>query len=115
MESEAKKKVKYVEAESVTPKVSEGLEKSDLGYFLKNERMIEVLKKKGVKSFFPVQYETFKQLYDGQDLIARDRTGSGKTIAFSLPILERFRNERVFESDTRPKFLIVLPTRYLMD
>ena len=49
--------------------------------------MVNVLKAKGIERFFPVQYETFKDIYEGKDLIARDRTGSGKTIAFSLPII----------------------------
>lgn len=106
--------MKYVEAETEKPVTNGFHDKSELSYYLKNERMIDVLVKKGVKSFFPVQYETFKDIYEGQDLIARDRTGSGKTIAFSLPIIERFRNQKVFESDTRPKFLIVLPTRFFI-
>jgi superfamily II DNA/RNA helicase len=50
-----------------------------------------VLNDKGIKKFFPVQYETFEFIYQGLDVIARDRTGSGKTIAFALPIIERFR------------------------
>lgn len=51
---------------------------------------------KGIKKFFPIQYETFEFVYQGYDVIARDRTGSGKTIAFALPIIERFRKEKVF-------------------
>jgi len=58
-----------------------------LGYFIKNEKMIQVLKDKGIKRFFPVQYETFDAILNGKDLIARDRTGSGKTMAFSLPVI----------------------------
>lgn len=42
--------------------------------------------------FFPIQYNTFDFIYNGKDIIARDRTGSGKTIAFTLPVIERFRN-----------------------
>ena len=34
-------------------------ERSELSYFIKNEKMIQVLKDKGIKRFFPVQYETF--------------------------------------------------------
>jgi len=68
-------------------------EKSDLSYFIKNEKMIQVLKEKGINSFFPIQYETFDAIFKGRDLIARDRTGSGKTMAFSLPVIERFRKE----------------------
>lgn len=58
-----------------------------LDQFIKNPKMIEVLQKKGIKYFFPIQYETFKTIMEGKDLIARDRTGSGKTIAFSLPVI----------------------------
>ena len=54
---------------------------------MKNKKSIEALEKKGIKSFFPIQYETFDVNNKEKDLIARDRTGSGKTIAFSLPVL----------------------------
>ncbi len=87
-------------------------DRSELSYFLKNPKVIEVLKEKGIQKFFPVQYETFDYIYKGNDLIARDRTGSGKTIAFSLPIIERFREQKLFERKPKPKFLIVLPTRF---
>lgn len=73
--------------------------------------MIKLLNEKKIERFFPVQYETFDHIYKGKDVIARDRTGSGKTIAFSLPIIERFREEKVFKKSAKPKFLIVLPTR----
>ena len=86
-------------------------DRSELSYFVKNEGMIQVLREKGIKSFFPVQYETFDHIYSGKDLIARDRTGSGKTIAFSLPVIERFRRDGAFKDGGRVKFLIVLPTR----
>jgi ATP-dependent RNA helicase DDX21 len=55
--------------------------------YIKNEKTIEVLKKKGIVAFFPIQYETYDIIYNEKDLIARDRTGSGKTLAFSLPII----------------------------
>jgi superfamily II DNA/RNA helicase len=86
-------------------------ENSELSYFIKNEKMIQVLKDKGIKRFFPVQYETFESIFKGKDLIARDRTGSGKTMAFSLPVIERFRANDAFKDGGRVKFLIVLPTR----
>jgi superfamily II DNA/RNA helicase len=73
--------------------------------------MIQILKDKGIKRFFPVQYETFEHIFKGKDLIARDRTGSGKTIAFSLPVIERFRKEDAFRDGGKLKFLIVVPTR----
>lgn len=86
-------------------------ERSELSHFIKNEKMIQVLKDKGIKRFFPIQYDTFDHIYKGKDLIARDRTGSGKTLAFSLPVIERFRSIDAFKDGGRVKFLIVLPTR----
>jgi superfamily II DNA/RNA helicase len=38
-----------------------------------------------------VQYRTFHALFEGRDLMVRDKTGSGKTLAFALPIIERMR------------------------
>lgn len=75
--------------------------------------MIDVLKKKGIKSLFPVQFETYHTIYEGKDLMVRDKTGSGKTLAFALPIIERMRKEKVFDKNHLAKFLIVLPTREL--
>lgn len=49
--------------------------------------MIDALHRKGIKYFFPIQYETFDAINYGSDLIGKDRTGSGKTVAYALPIL----------------------------
>lgn len=76
--------------------------------------MVNLLKKKGIKYFFPIQYETFDSINYGSDIIGRDRTGSGKTVAYSLPILERLRDQQLLNQDyPKPKFMIVLPTREL--
>lgn len=74
--------------------------------------MLEILEKKGIKFFFPIQYMTFEIIYNREDLIGRDRTGSGKTIAYSLPVIERFRIQGLFKN-SYVKYLIVLPTREL--
>lgn len=76
--------------------------------------MIRVLQRKGISYFFPIQYETFDAISYGSDLIGKDRTGSGKTIAYSLPILERLRDQQLLNRPrAKPKFLVVLPTREL--
>ena len=74
-----------------------------------------MLKKKGIKYFFPIQYHTFSFAYGDYDLIGRDKTGSGKTIAYALPIIMRFRRQKVTyqNGERKPKYLIVLPTREL--
>lgn len=86
--------------------------KADLKNFIKSSKMIQVLNKKGIQKLLPVQSETFHIIYKGEDVVAKDRTGSGKTIAFSLPIVERMRQQGKFRGTHFPKFLIVLPTRY---
>ena len=45
---------------------------------------------------FDIQAKTFEYISNGEDLIACDRTGSGKTIAFSLPLIEKYRKEEHF-------------------
>jgi ATP-dependent RNA helicase DDX21 len=36
---------------------------------------------------FPVQEETFRLIEAGRDVLASDRTGSGKTLGYTLPVL----------------------------
>lgn len=84
---------------------------NSLEYFIEREKTIRVLKQKGIKNLYPIQQQTYRHIYQGKDILARDRTGSGKTMAFVLPVIERFRNSR-FEH-RYPKFLIILPTREL--
>lgn len=112
MDRGEKKKIRNVEQEPIKIDTTEHPENSELSYFIKNEKMLQVLEEKGIKRFFPVQYMTFDSIYNGKDVIARDRTGSGKTMAFALPIIERFRKDKVFKDNHNCKYLIVLPTRY---
>jgi ATP-dependent RNA helicase DDX21 len=74
--------------------------------------MIKILNKRGITQLFPIQYETFNIIHKGEDVIAKDRTGSGKTFAFALPMIVRMREQQKFKGSHYPKFLIVLPTRY---
>lgn len=85
----------------------------ELTQYIKDPAMISVLNKKGITKLFPIQFETFKFIYDGKDLVAKDRTGSGKTMAFSLPLICRMREKGLFRSPHTPKVLIILPTREL--
>jgi hypothetical protein len=49
----------------------------------------QALANKNITSLFPIQVATFDLIYDGYDLIARARTGTGKTLGFVLPVHER--------------------------
>lgn len=92
---------------------SKGCSKSTLSLYIKDEEMIRILNRKGITQLLPVQHETFNLIYKGEDVIAKDRTGSGKTLAFAMPIIMRMREQRRFEGEPCPRFLIVLPTRYI--
>lgn len=69
----------------------------------------------GIKYLFPIQQATFNIIYEGKDLIGKDRTGSGKTLAFSLPLLEKYRKQNIFQNSRtqEPFIMVVVPTREL--
>ena len=51
-------------------------------------------------------------MYDGEHLIARDLTGSGKTFAFALPIVEYLRNNGHLKTGY-VQAIMITPTREL--
>ncbi len=67
---------------------------------------IEALKKQEITEPTNVQSETIPVMLQGKDLIVRSKTGSGKTIAFLLPIMQHLKPEGL-------QALILAPTREL--
>lgn len=70
--------------------------------------IIERLKHQGVTSPTPVQEQSIPSLLNGEDVIAQAQTGTGKTFAFLVPILEK-----VDPSSGNVQAVIVTPTREL--
>lgn len=64
----------------------------------------------GFTSLFPIQAQAIIPLLEGKDVIGQAQTGTGKTAAFAIPIIERIdpRNRRV-------QALILVPTRELAE
>lgn len=56
----------------------------------------------------PVQAKAFKPVVEGRDLICRSKTGTGKTAAFGLPLIER-----IDPADKVVRALVLCPTREL--
>ncbi|MEO7002302.1 MAG: DEAD/DEAH box helicase [Ktedonobacterales bacterium] len=56
----------------------------------------------------PIQRQTIPQLLEGRDVIAQAPTGTGKTAAYGLPIVEHLQ-----ENELKPQALIIVPTREL--
>lgn len=50
---------------------------------------LDILASQGLVHPTEIQHTTFPDLFQGRDLIGRSHTGTGKTIAFALPLLER--------------------------
>jgi len=76
------------------------------------EPICAALEDAGITAAFPIQALALPIALDGQDLIGQARTGTGKTLAFGIPLLQRLGESR---SGTRsaPRALVVVPTREL--
>lgn len=61
---------------------------------------------------FPIQQHCFYPVYQRGDLIARDLTGSGKTFAFGLPVVEYLRRQKLLGT-RKVQAIILAPTREL--
>lgn len=70
---------------------------STLEKYIKSERTIELLNQKGISQLFPIQSQTYDHIFEGKDVIAGDKTGSGKTMAFSIPVIEKMRKDGIFQ------------------
>ncbi|WP_240900741.1 DEAD/DEAH box helicase, partial [Kineococcus indalonis] len=75
--------------------------------------LVEVLAARGVSSPFPIQSATLPDSLAGRDVLGRGRTGSGKTIAFALPLVARLAASGTPRRTTRPRALVLVPTREL--
>ncbi len=61
----------------------------------------------------PIQAQAIPHLLQGKDLLGIAQTGTGKTAAFALPLLQRLDEENVSPRPKRPRALILAPTREL--
>jgi len=68
----------------------------------------ETVKELGWNELMPVQKKTIPYMLEGRDMLIQSKTGSGKTGAFLLPILQVIVAEHIF-----PQVLILVPTREL--
>lgn len=73
-----------------------------------SEDLIKILKKNGITNPTPIQEECIELIKNGKDVIAEAQTGTGKTLAFLLPIFENIS----VENDSI-QALIITPTREL--
>lgn len=69
------------------------------------------LAERGITEASPIQSESLPHTLAGRDLIGRARTGTGKTLAFALPIIQGLEPSR--ERARLPRAVVMAPTREL--
>ncbi|MEO8263586.1 MAG: DEAD/DEAH box helicase, partial [Pseudolysinimonas sp.] len=104
-----------LEAQAITAGETDGITFADLGL---GQNIVRELVELGAETPFPIQAATIPDVLSGRDVLGRGRTGSGKTIAFGAPLVERLlamqagnKERRVF--GRAPRALILAPTREL--
>ena len=75
---------------------------------LLSPEMQQTLADAGYETPTPIQAQSLETLLDGRDLIGIAQTGTGKTAAFAVPIIEKINPE-----NRKPQALILCPTREL--
>jgi superfamily II DNA/RNA helicase len=73
--------------------------------------LVAALSRAGITKPFPIQAATIPDVLAGRDLLGRAATGSGKTMAFGLPLITRLQGQS--SAPRRPRGLILVPTREL--
>ncbi|XP_028087936.1 DEAD-box ATP-dependent RNA helicase 53, mitochondrial-like [Camellia sinensis] len=92
-------------------KSDDGLVIAKLGI---SDQIVSALEKKGITKLFPIQRAVLEPAMQGRDMIGRARTGTGKTLAFGIPIMDKIiqYNEK-HGCGRNPLALILAPTREL--
>ena len=101
--------------------------KADFLLFSFTDEIMAAIKKAGFEKPTDIQLESIPAILKGEDVLARAETGSGKTAAFVLPLLENLSNHNIYsQKDTYNRFngsdrargnciliLVLVPTREL--
>ena len=82
------------------------MEFSDLNI---SKQMLRALDDIGFKKTTYIQKKAFSTIMSGRDVVGIAQTGTGKTIAYLLPVLRLWK----FNKDPNPRILILVPTREL--
>jgi len=78
-----------------------------------DQKLQHAIKDAGYETPTPIQERSIPALLEGRDLIGCAQTGTGKTAAFMLPILNKLLRERKPRRIGHPRALVLSPTREL--
>jgi superfamily II DNA/RNA helicase len=102
-----------LEAAIITATDVEGVTFADLGL---GSNIVRQLASMGAEAPFAIQAATIPDVLSGRDVLGRGKTGSGKTIAFGAPLVERLMENnggKDRQMGRKPRALILAPTREL--
>jgi ATP-dependent RNA helicase RhlE len=77
------------------------------------DTLLKNLIEAGYESPTPIQAQSIPSLLEGKDLLGIAQTGTGKTAAFTLPMLQKLANRNFSLAPSEPRSLILAPTREL--
>ncbi len=86
------------------------MNKNDFYTLALSEKLLLAIKEMGFTEMTPIQAASIPVLLAGKDLVGQSQTGSGKTAAFIIPILQKIDIEKA-----QPQAMILCPTRELCD
>lgn len=75
-----------------------------------NKQLKNAIDELGFKKATPIQQESYSKILSGSDFVGIAQTGTGKTIAYLLPILQDLK----YSDQPHPRVLILAPTRELV-
>ena len=75
-----------------------------------NKQLFNAIEDLGFEQQTPIQSDTYSKILSGKDIVGIAQTGTGKTIAYCLPLLQ----ELSYSTQTNPRILILVPTRELV-
>lgn len=81
-------------------------ETSGFDYLGISSQVLQILKRMKIVNPTPIQHQSIPVALEGKDIMGIAQTGTGKTLAFAIPLLERLNR-------TRGRALVLLPTREL--
>lgn len=91
---------------------------SPFSEFMLDRALLDAINKQNYKKPTPIQSRAIPKILDGRDVLASAETGSGKTAAYALPLLQGLLDERSLASDVKTQghhisALVLVPTREL--
>lgn len=75
-----------------------------------SRQLLNAIDDLGFDKLTPIQEEAFPVINSGKDVVGISQTGTGKTLAYMLPLLQRLN----FSKQSNPRVLILVPTRELV-